>query len=308
MAIYEQGYRPYLGPREHHSKRPFVIALSAFRSAWRRRGVKIIFLGALAVLLGAAVFLYLGWRVFAAVASKPREPDGFHGSSVMDIIKSTPEEGFAMIYQGALLYEGIWVFILALAVLCGLIAHDRRTGAIPLYLTRAISRQQYLQGKLLASVGLCALLLVVPSFVMGLLDFGFSISGMGMDAIIRGGAAMLVGLLWSILIGTTVVAISTLTARPRLAAVYCAAAAFIPMIGVGILTEMFHGEPIFSILSPLILALHTAEDLFGMEKGFFGLGIPSLEAPASTILVLFWSLFLFLFARWRIRVLGDVRE
>jgi ABC-type transport system involved in multi-copper enzyme maturation permease subunit len=308
MAIYEQGYRPYLGERESLRTRPFVIAQQALRAAWRRRGVKAIFIGALLVLLGSAIFLYLGWRAMATIADNPGKGGGFGGGGVLGDIMREPSQGFAMLYQGTLLYEGIWVFVLAMSVLCGLVAHDRRSGAIPLYLTRAISREQYLYGKLLASGTLCALILVVPCLIMAILDYGFSLPGMGSDALWRGGSAILVGLLWGAVISTTVIAVSTLTARPRLAAVFCAAAAFIPLIGVGILIDMLKDDAaIFTILSPLMLALQSADILLGIERGF-GTEFPGMDGAAPIVFLLLWTLALFAFARWRIRVLGDVRE
>jgi ABC-type transport system involved in multi-copper enzyme maturation permease subunit len=307
MAIYEQGYRPYLGARESLHRKPLVIAQQALRAAWKKRGVKIVLIGALLVLLGSAIFLYLGWTLLATLNTNPQKSGG--GDSVLNVIASSPKEGFAMIYQGTLLYEGIWVFILAMSVLCGLIAHDRRSGAIPLYLTRAVTRDQYLYGKLLASGGLCALILVLPMSLLSLIDYGFSLPGMGAEALYRGLSAMLVGLLWSALISATVISVSTITARPRLAAVYCAAAAFVPMIGVGILVDMFKEEAdVFTILSPLVLALQSADWLLGIKKGFLGPVFPGLDGPAPTLFLLGWTLLLLLFSRWRIRVLGEVRE
>jgi ABC-2 type transport system permease protein len=307
MAIYEQGYRPYLGTRESLHRKPFVVAQQAIRAAWKKRGVKIVLIGALLVLLGSAIFLYLGWTLLATLASAPQKASG--GDSILNVIASSPTEGFAMIYQGTLLYEGIWVFILAMSVLCGLIAHDRRSGAIPLYLTRAVTRDQYLYGKLLASGGLCALILVLPALILSLIDYGFSLPGMGTEALSRGLAGVGVGLLWSALISATVISVSTLTARPRLAAVYCAAAAFIPLIGVGILVDMFKEDAdVFTILSPLVLALQSADWLLGIEKGFLGPVFPKLSGPTPMLFLLGWTLLLFLFSRWRIRVLGDVRE
>ena len=308
MAIYEQGYRPYLGARESQHRKPFVIAQQAIRAAWKKRGVKIVLIGALLVLLGSAIFLYLGWTLLAALTSAPQKDHG-DGDSVLNVIAASPTEGFAMIYQGTLLYEGIWVFILAMSVLCGLIANDRRSGAIPLYLTRAVTRDQYLYGKLLASGCLCALILVLPAIILSLIDYGFSLPGMGLEALSRGLAGVLVGLLWSGLISATVISVSTLTARPRLAAVYCAAAAFIPLIGVGILVDMFkQGADKLIVLSPLVLALQSADWLLGIKKGLLGSNFPKLSGPTPVLFLLGWTLLLFLFARWRIRVLGDVRE
>jgi ABC-2 type transport system permease protein len=307
MAIYEQGYRPYLGDRESLHRKPFVVAHQAIRSAWRKRGVKIVLIGALLVLLGSAIFLYLGWTLLATLNAGGQKNRG-RSNEVFNVIASSPKEGFAMIYQGTLLYEGIWVFILAMSVLCGFIAHDRRSGAIPLYLTRAVTRDQYLYGKLLASGGLCSMILVLPALVLSLIDYGFSLPGMGAEALTRGLSGVLVGLLWSALISATVISVSTLTARPRLAAVYCAAAAFIPLIGVGILVDMFKQDAdVFTVFSPLVLALQSADWLLGLQKGLLG-GMPTLSGPTPLLFLLGWTLLLFLLARWRIRVLGDVRE
>jgi ABC-type transport system involved in multi-copper enzyme maturation permease subunit len=313
MAIYEQGYRPYLGKREALGTRPFVIAKQAIRGAWSKRGVKVIFIGALLVLLGSAIFLYLGWKAMGAIAENPMKNNGGFGGGggggILGDIAQDPKQGFAVLYQGTLLYEGIWVFILAMSVLCGLVAHDRRSGAIPLYLTRAISREQYLYGKLLASGSLCGLILVVPCVIMMILDYGFSLPGMGTDALWRGFSAVLVGVLWGAIISATVVAVSTLTSRPRLAAVFCAAAAFIPMIGVGILFDVFRDSTgIFSVLSPLMLAFQSAEVLLDINRGLMGSEFPVLGGAWPIVFLLGWTVLLFWFARWRIRILGDVRE
>jgi ABC-type transport system involved in multi-copper enzyme maturation permease subunit len=286
--------------------------------------VKLILIGALFVVVVCAVILYFGWYALGAAEGMKQAGGGFdgaqppmeepspnHNQSFEGALRNSPTLGFLMVYQWALIFEGIGVFILAMSVLCGLVAGDRRSGALPLYLTRAVSREHYLLGKLLAAFGLSSLLLVLPMLLLGLMDYGFSLPGMGAETLERGGRALVAGVMWSALISATVVAVSTLTPRPRLASVLCAVAAFIPMIAVTILFETFEdleGRGIFTALSPLMLAFESAAWLLEMSRD------PLEEMPRlgngawATLLLAAWTLLLVIFADWRVRKLGETRE
>jgi hypothetical protein len=309
LAIYEYGYRPYLGRREAPSLRPFVIATHAARAAWTRRGVKaLLILGLLAMAVSAA-FIYWGWYLaglaqsFSAGAIENPKAAGFKA-----LAQSSTAMAFPIIYKGHLTAQGFLVFILAMSVLNGLIAGDRRAGAVPLYVTRGTTRPQYLAGKLLAGTGLSALLLVVPSLALGALDFGFALPDKGAEVLWRVLGALGVGLAWSLLVGAMAVAASTLTPRPRLAAAYLAGVGFGLQIAVSILASL-SGEQVedspYIALSPLSLA--------GQLTGWLMPDIQSTDAtlfsgPVALALLIAWIFALWAFSYWRVISLGKARE
>lgn len=125
MPIHDQGYRRFGGAREGRGRAWLVIARAGVRMLLERR----LFL---ALLLFAWVrFLYEVVRVYLST-----------NVSQLSIIATTPQT-----FREFLEFQGIWVFFVTIYAGAGLIAGDRRANALQIYLSKPLTRLEYIAGK-----------------------------------------------------------------------------------------------------------------------------------------------------------------
>ncbi len=145
MPIHDQGYRRYAGGRDARGQAWLVIARAGIKNMISKR----LFLGLLLVAYGPffvrAVQLYISTN-FSQVA----------------FLAPT-----AQTFREYLEQQSIFVFFITIFVGAGLIANDRRANALQIYLSKPLTRLEYVAGKattlavfLLATTWLPALLLL----------------------------------------------------------------------------------------------------------------------------------------------------
>jgi ABC-2 type transport system permease protein len=145
MPIYDQGYRRYVARAPLHSVRFWPITREALRLVL----VKRVFLGLL-----AAAFLPFVVRVIQIY-----------------LVTRFPEAGRVLPIDGRLFGEflrtQVW-FALLLSIFggAGLVANDLRTGAILVYLSRPLTRRDYVLGKLGVPMALNLAVTLVPALVL----------------------------------------------------------------------------------------------------------------------------------------------
>ncbi|HEV8253372.1 MAG TPA: ABC transporter permease subunit, partial [Vicinamibacteria bacterium] len=151
MPIYDQGYRPYEARRPLRTLRFWPITREALRLLLARRA----FLGLLAVawlpLVVRTIQIYIVTRFPDASRLLPVD-----GRTFGEFLNQ--QIGFALlitIFGGA-----------------GLIANDLRTGAILVYLSRPLTRRDYVLGKL----GVLLVLILAVTLVPGLLLYAVALS------------------------------------------------------------------------------------------------------------------------------------
>jgi ABC-2 type transport system permease protein len=146
MPIHDQGYRRYGGRRDEVGRAWLVIAAAGIRSLLSRR----LFLGLLLVAYGnflvRCVQIYLSTN-FAQVA----------------FLAPTAETFRAYLEQ-----QEIFIFFITIFAGAGLVANDRRANALQIYLSKPLTRLEYVAGKaatllvfLLAVTWVPAMLLLV---------------------------------------------------------------------------------------------------------------------------------------------------
>jgi ABC-2 type transport system permease protein len=146
MPIHDQGYRRFGGTREPRGRGWLVIASAGIKSVLAKRPV--IFL------------LIAAWFPFAVEAVR------FYLSTTVGqfrILTTT-----AQTFREFLEYQEIFIFFVTIYVGTGLIANDRRANALQIYLSKPLTRFEYVAGKaavlatfLLAITWLPAILLLV---------------------------------------------------------------------------------------------------------------------------------------------------
>ena len=126
MPIHDQGYRRYAGLREAHGRTWLVIARAGVMERLRERKFLGLLLVAWLPFLVRTVQLYVAANYAQA-----------------SFLNATPA-----MFRDYLAQQSVFVFFITLYVGSGLIANDRRANALQIYLSKPLSRVDYVVGKL----------------------------------------------------------------------------------------------------------------------------------------------------------------
>jgi ABC-2 type transport system permease protein len=126
MPIHDQGYRRYAGRREPIGRTWSVIARSGVVTMVRRR----LFTG----------LLLLAWLPFVVYAVQLYLAANFPQASMLAATPKTFRDFFD--------WQTLFVFFVTIYVGAGLIANDRRANALQIYLSKPLTRVEYVVGKL----------------------------------------------------------------------------------------------------------------------------------------------------------------
>ena len=159
MTIHARGYRPYTGGFGGVSA-PWVITREALAQGLRHKGIRVLLILTLLWLAG----LCFGVYVQVTVANFQRAMR-WRGVTVDDWMGQSLLESMGTLHVGLSILSGL----IAMLFGAGLIADDRRTQGLTLYLSRPISALEYALGKCLA----VPLLLILTALLPGLILFGF---------------------------------------------------------------------------------------------------------------------------------------
>ena len=203
MPIHDQSYRRYSGVREEPGTAWLVIAMTGIRSVLSKKLFLWVMLAAWGQFFVRAVIFYLSVNFPS-----------------MDILAPSAET-FRQFFE----MQGIFVFFVTVYVGSGLIANDRRSNALQVYLSKPLTRVEYVAGKL--SILLCFLLLVtlLPAMALLFVQMMFSAS----FAFVRENlflipAIILYALVEVLLAAFTMLALSSLSASARYTAMLYAGA------------------------------------------------------------------------------------
>ncbi len=163
--VFSVGYRRLPGERPRRWA-PWPIARTALSIAWRNRSTK------LGVALCAMSVFGHGMALAAQVLAQRFMGEGGGGgpAALMHAVVGDVHTTLATFIGVQML---ACAFLLAM-VAAGLIAEDRRTGAMELYFSRPLRRRDYVLGKLLAAGLVPAGVLVVPYVLLWLFAIGMA--------------------------------------------------------------------------------------------------------------------------------------
>jgi ABC-type transport system involved in multi-copper enzyme maturation permease subunit len=154
MTIHDQSYRRYTGVRETPGAAWLVIALTGIRSALGKKLFLWVMLAAWGQFFVRAVIFYLS-------ANFPN----------MDLLAPSAET-FRQFFE----MQGIFVFFVTIYVGSGLIANDRRSNALQIYLAKPLTRAEYVAGKLGILLFFLLLVTLLPAVALLLVQIMFSAS------------------------------------------------------------------------------------------------------------------------------------
>ena len=125
MPIHDQGYRRYLGSKAAVGKAWQVIARAGVRTVLSKRSFIALMLLAWAPFVVRAVQVYIAANFQQASFLAPR----------------------AETFREFLEQQGVFVFFVTIYIGAGLIANDRRANALQVYLSKPLTRTEYVAGK-----------------------------------------------------------------------------------------------------------------------------------------------------------------
>ena len=152
MPIHDQGYRRYSGARILRARSWFVIARAGIIERLRERRFLALLLVAWLLFVVRAVQIYFGTTFVRASFFAPSE-ETFHGF---------------------LTQQRLFVFFITIYAGAGLIAGDRQANALQLYLSKPITRHDYIVGKLATIAAFLIAVTWVPAMMLLMLQVLFS--------------------------------------------------------------------------------------------------------------------------------------
>jgi ABC-type transport system involved in multi-copper enzyme maturation permease subunit len=157
MPIYEQAYRRYEARAALRQVRFWPITREALRLLFARRAFLVLSIVAWIPALGFILYVYGVSRVAAA------NPD---------VTRIAPLDG--RIFLWLYFAQTLAAFVVTTFSAAGLVASDRRSGAMVLYLSRPLTRRDYMIGKLAVPLLLNLALTVGPGLLVYAVALGIA--------------------------------------------------------------------------------------------------------------------------------------
>jgi ABC-2 type transport system permease protein len=241
MPIHDQGYRHYAGERARHRRAWWVIAHAGIMERLRERRFLGLLLFSWSLFLMRAVQLYLGTAIAQASFLAPTEQT----------------------FHQFLNQQRIFVFFITIYAGAGLIANDRQSNALQIYLSKPITRHEYIAGKLLTLAAFLVAVTWLPAMLLLLLQVLFS---GGVEFVSSHPrlipAITLASFLQVSLAVMTMVALSSLSRSRRFVSMLYAGIVFFGAALDGVL-RMSTGNPAWALVSPQNTLAVVTDAIFG---------------------------------------------
>jgi ABC-2 type transport system permease protein len=205
MPIHDQGYRHFAGQREPRGRSWLVIASAGIRSVLAKRPVTVL--------------LIIAWLPFVYQAVKFYLTTTFGQLSML----ATSAQTFREFLEN----QDSFIFFLTIYVGTGLIANDRRANALQIYLSKPLTRLEYVAGK----AAILAVFLLGVSWLPAILLLAVQAMFAGNLAFIRANAFLfpaitLYAFMQVLLATSTMLALSSLSKSPRFVGIMYAGVVF----------------------------------------------------------------------------------
>jgi ABC-2 type transport system permease protein len=171
MAVYERSYKRYVGALTPQWTRPFVLPRFALGEVFRSKLFTVFFIISLLPPLFLAGWIYLYHNASTIFAAIPDIAQGLSQSLAID----------ARLFERVMSVQCFSALILAIFVGPGLVSQDLANNGLPLYLSRPISRAEYVLGKFSVLGIVLSLITWVPAFALYFLQSGYAGLSWGLD-------------------------------------------------------------------------------------------------------------------------------
>jgi ABC-2 type transport system permease protein len=152
MPIHDQSYRRYKGARESARSAWTVIASSGIVNLIKKRSF-----------IGLVIF---AWIPFIVRAVQIYISANFPQAAIL----APKAETFRQFFD----QQGIFVFFVTIYIGAGLIANDRKANALQIYLSKPLTRAEYIAGKMAILVTFLLLVTWLPAMLLMLLQVLFA--------------------------------------------------------------------------------------------------------------------------------------
>src|SRR5688572_17549097 len=150
--IHDQGYRRYGGRREPDGRRWWVIARAGIQERLRERRFIALLLFAWAPFIVRTVQMYVSSNFSQAAFLAPT----------------------AETFREFLDQQSFFIFLVTILVGSGLIANDKRANALQIYLSKPLTRVEYITGKLMILLVFLAFVTWLPAILLLVIQMMFS--------------------------------------------------------------------------------------------------------------------------------------
>ena len=217
MPIHDQGYRRYGGNKARTGTGWMVIARAGIRTFVSKRA----FLG----------LLLVSWFPFFV-----RAVQFYAAANLTNIPQASMLAPSADTFRQFLEQQQTFVFFVTVYVGAGLIANDRRANALQIYLSKPLTRVEYVFGKLAILMTFLALVTWLPAIVLLIVQIAFA----GNFTFFRNNAYLfpaitLFAFIEVVLASSTMLALSSLSKSSRYVAILYAAVIFFTQAVYGVL-------------------------------------------------------------------------
>lgn len=268
MAVYKRNYKSYTGPVSSPSTRWMAITRHSIAQAFSSRISLVLFCLALMPMLVAAVIIYV------ANSETARSLLAMNGG-VMAPINNKFFLGLLEMQSWLALFVTAWIGP-------AMVSPDLTNGALPLFLSRPISRAQYLFGKIMVLGTVLSGVTWIPLMVLFLLQAELASGWLFKNAFIA--VAILVGsALWIAFLSLLALAVSAYVRWRIVATGLMVALVFIPSGFGAVISGVLRTRWGFLLNVPYMVTLIWM-DLLHLEMNFRG-GVPVWAAWMSLVSV-----------------------
>jgi len=152
--IADLSYRHYEGPLHTRALRWWIVALAGIRMARKTKGFWVVSALALLPFIGFGLLLYF----FGG-------PSG-QTPNTIPLMGSTPGMKYAVVFYQAFENQQLWLFLITLMIGAGSIAADNQANALLLYLSKPITKSDYLLGKWMGIFLIVFAVAVLPALAL----------------------------------------------------------------------------------------------------------------------------------------------
>ncbi len=221
MPIHDQGYRRYTGSRAPRGRAWAVITTAGLRTFLGKRAFIAL------LLLSWLPFIVRTVQMYAA-ANFPQ----------MAFIAPTPET-----FRQFLNQQNVFVFFVTVSVGAGLIANDRRANALQIYLSKPLTRADYVFGKMAILMTFLLMVTWLPAIVLLLVQTAFSGSlAFLKDNLYLVPAITLLSSVEAVVVSVAILALSSLSNNSRFVGVLYAGLIFFTDAMYGVLRFVTGGS------------------------------------------------------------------
>jgi ABC-2 type transport system permease protein len=194
MAVYKRHYKPYAGALTPLSTRFLIPARYALQTLFQSR----VMIG---LLIACCIFPVIGGVTIYLRYNLP----------ALDLMRIDPSKIVPMNAEFFAIFLGIQgslAFLMTAYAAPGLIAPDLSNNALPLYLSRPISRAEYIMGKMAVLCIPLSLITWIPGALLWLMEAGLDQSGWGSKNLHLLNAVFVGSWLWILLLSLLGLALS----------------------------------------------------------------------------------------------------